>query len=369
MKAQDTEHTPLSGGKVSSIDLFDWLDAIPIYPKIYWASRDGKLRIAAAGTASANDDSPMQFGWRHFTPASSSEWDGFARSYFFSPQIKIIQKNYVLQQPSDHPHYQVKSIESLPSREQWMHLIAKTVNAIEAKQFEKVVIARRVAIECTSRINALAICRSLTPLNRTIFFIQPTPASAFIGASPEMLYQRNGRAVHCDALAGTRPAHQKEELLASAKDRHEFLIVQKRIMDALSAHCIAPPTATDIGLYDSSSISHLYSLITGNLKDEITDDMLLDALHPTPAVGGYPSDKALAFIEQNEPFSRGLYAAPIGWKGHESADFAVGIRSCLIQENRAYLYAGTGIVTASDPIREWEESEQKLSQWKIFFNE
>jgi menaquinone-specific isochorismate synthase len=173
----------------------------------------------------------------------------------------------------------------------------------------------------------------------------------------------------CDALAGTRPCHQKEELFTSEKDRREFFIVQKRIIDSLSPHCESMPIASDLTIRSSSQICHFHSQIAGHLKKGVTDEILLDALHPTPAVGGHPSKEALNFLKRHEPFARGLYAAPLGWTGPETADFAVGIRSCLIQNNRAYLYAGTGIVEGSDPLSEWEETEHKLSQWNGIFEQ
>jgi menaquinone-specific isochorismate synthase len=231
-----------------------------------------------------------------------------------------------------------------------------------------VVLARRVEIDCSSTIDPIDLCRSIDSPGRTIFIIQPTAQSAFLGASPEILYQRQGRSIACDALAGTRPIHRKDELLQSEKDLHEFRIVRNRIVDALSDLCQMSPTSSPHTIRSTPQVGHLYSQINAILKDRITDDALLNALHPTPAVGGHPTREALSFIRKREPFERGLYAAPIGWMSRAKAEFAVGIRSCLIQKKRAYLYAGTGIVEGSDPKLEWDETEHKLSEWKRIFH-
>ena len=69
--------------EIDSIDLFAWLNAAAIYPKIYWSGRDQEFAIAAAGIAPGPDKSAMRFGWRHFIPTVESEWRDFAPSFFF----------------------------------------------------------------------------------------------------------------------------------------------------------------------------------------------------------------------------------------------------------------------------------------------
>ncbi|HYR68797.1 MAG TPA: chorismate-binding protein, partial [Candidatus Dormibacteraeota bacterium] len=88
---------------------------------------------------------------------------------------------------------------------------------------------------------------------------------------------------------------------------------------------------------------------------------LVERLHPTPAVGGFPRPRALELIREREALDRGWYAGPIGWMtpGGEG-DFAVGIRSAFVRGDRALLYAGAGIVAGSRPEREWDECEAKL---------
>jgi menaquinone-specific isochorismate synthase len=370
--------------EIDSIDLFAWLNALPLYPKIFWARHDQEFAMAAVGIAASEDLAAMRFGWRHFSPATQNEWRDFAHSFFFLPRFEVLRKNnktifaengenvspHTLakkQEPLKEAQNCIQSVSSLPSRKEWIDLIEKALKAIENNRFEKTVLARRVCIDCTSPIDPIALCQSILAVNQTVFLIQPTPASAFLGASPEMLYERRGQTIQCDALAGTRPLHQKQELFTSEKDRREFFIVQKSILDSLAPLCQSIPSASDPAIRTSSHLCHLYSQITGNLKQGMTDEALLDTLHPTPAVGGYPTKEALAFISRNEPFERGLYAAPLGWTSPGMADFTVGIRSCLIRNNRAFLYAGTGIVEGSDPLLEWEESEHKLSQWNGFF--
>ena len=87
------------------------------------------------------------------------------------------------------------------------------------------------------------------------------------------------------------------------------------------------------------------------------------SLHPTPAVGGYPTDQALDAIRAREPFDRGWYAGPLGWIGTHGAEFTVAIRSGLVQRRRLALFSGAGIVEGSVPAWEWEEIEQKIGDF------
>ncbi len=110
-------------------------------------------------------------------------------------------------------------------------------------------------------------------------------------------------------------------------------------------------------------VQHLHSYIEGILKNHDADAALIEALHPTPAVGGAPRHKALAWLAAHEPFDRGVYAAPVGWVGFDDAEFCVGIRSGLIEGNTLALYSGAGIVPGSSAAAEWEEIEAKMSSF------
>jgi menaquinone-specific isochorismate synthase len=88
---------------------------------------------------------------------------------------------------------------------------------------------------------------------------------------------------------------------------------------------------------------------------------VIGALHPTPAMGGSPRERALAMIRELEPHERGWYAAPVGWMdGFQYGDFAVGIRSALLSGEKLRLFAGCGIVKDSNPDQEYEETEMKF---------
>ncbi len=109
-----------------------------------------------------------------------------------------------------------------------------------------------------------------------------------------------------------------------------------------------------------SSLQHLYTGFQGTLRPGITLQQLLHTLHPTPAVGGVPRHEGLKKIQELEPFTRGLYAAPWGWCQGDEGDFLVAIRSCLIHHQQIHLFAGSGLVEGSEVEAEWEETQKKL---------
>jgi menaquinone-specific isochorismate synthase len=149
--------------------------------------------------------------------------------------------------------------------------------------------------------------------------------------------------------------------MSDDKERWEHDLVVRTVEETLTAVCSdlsVPPSPT---LAKMANIQHLYTPIEGNVNTGITIFDLAQRLHPTPAMGGLPRERAIDLIRSYESFDRGWYAGPIGWvDGNGEGEFAVAIRSALLKENEATLYAGCGIVADSDPEREYRESELKL---------
>ena len=112
---------------------------------------------------------------------------------------------------------------------------------------------------------------------------------------------------------------------------------------------------------------HLRSGVRGTLREGVTDAEVLLALHPTPAVGGYPRQEALEVVRALESFDRGWYAGAVGSIGAEGSELAVGIRSGLVSGNRLALFSGAGIVAGSVPEDEWAEIEQKIGDFVRVF--
>jgi menaquinone-specific isochorismate synthase len=258
----------------------------------------------------------------------------------------------------------------LPTREEWIQNVEKALEKIERKELQKVVLARSCTLELAATPDPFALTAALQRKAEGAFvFCLQSENEAFFGATPELLFSRKGQDITSEAVAGTRPrgrnveeeAHLQKELLASAKDLREFSPIPLYLQTTLSPLCLSPLVFSPLSIHTTQNVQHLYSKCSGKLKANVTDDEIIQQLHPTPALCGSPKEKAASLIAELEPFSRGLYGGILGWSTPNASEWIVGIRSCLLQGNKAILYSGTGIVEGSDPEKEWDELNQKLN--------
>ncbi|KAH9604569.1 hypothetical protein KSS87_006406 [Heliosperma pusillum] len=264
------------------------------------------------------------------------------------------------------------NILNIPDEKHWDGAVKRALQIIRSSSsaLTKVVIARSSRIFTTCDIDPLAwlACLQVEGDNAYQFLLQPPDAAAFIGNTPEQLFHRRKLNICSEALAGTRARcgsraldHRTEvDLLSSPKDDLEFVIVRDCIRKKLEALVVDPQKA----IRKLPRVQHLYAHLKGQLKSEDDEFDILSSLHPSPAVCGFPVEDARCLIAEIEKFDRGMYAGPIGWFGGEEAEFAVGIRSALVNQGLgAFIYAGTGIVEGSNPSSEWEELELKIMQF------
>ena len=257
------------------------------------------------------------------------------------------------------------------SPDEWAQLINQARDTIATNELKKVVLSRVCELRFVTDVD---VDGALSFLNDKYadcyrFLFEPRPHHAFYGATPELLAKVNGRTLTTMALAGSiqrgQTAHEDEELgqqlLNSAKDRHEHDVVVVSILGRLADITRKLEIAPQPGVYKLSNIQHLFTPIRAELADPQGILPLVKALHPTPALGGSPRHRAMQFIQATEPITRGWYGGPVGWIDYKlDGAFAVGIRSAVAQERRAWLYAGAGIVADSIPEKEWAETGLKF---------
>ena len=196
----------------------------------------------------------------------------------------------------------------------------------------------------------------------------PAPMTAFLGVSPELLYHRRRDRLDTFAVAGTRPRGKDElddkrlkaELAASGKDKLEHKQVVDMLAGRLKQLCVPAKFDGKGTMIELANQRHFFQRLRGRLLDGVNDEAIISALHPTPAVGGVPTDKAVGLLGSIEPFDRGWFAGTIGWFGLDEAQMAVGIRSCLIRQARWHIYGGAGVVKGSNALAEWEEIGLKM---------
>jgi salicylate biosynthesis isochorismate synthase/menaquinone-specific isochorismate synthase len=248
--------------------------------------------------------------------------------------------------------------------------VAAGVERIEAGEMSKVVLAREVLVSAGAAHDPAAVFGAMREQFPSCFcFCCGTPAAAFVGASPELLLRRSGAGVSTVALAGSTrrssdPAvddHLGEQLLHSDKDRREHAIVAERIARALRPLAVWVEAAPEPEIVKVANIQHLATPVVAQLAEPRSAVELAGMLHPTPAVGGEPREAAKAAIAELERMDRGWYAGPVGWMdATEDGEFCVALRSAVLRDREAHLYAGVGIVAGSDPAAELAETEVKL---------
>jgi menaquinone-specific isochorismate synthase len=257
------------------------------------------------------------------------------------------------------------------SYETWVDIITDATSRMKAGELQKVVLSRVCELRFTHRVE---IEESLYYLRQQyagcyLFLFEPTPYLAFYGATPELLVKVEDREIETMALAGSirrgaTPAEDAalaNELLADPKNRQEHAFVADALRDRLT------PLTTELNIPEMpeilrlKNIQHLHTPVHGPLKEPLGVLPLVEALHPTPAMGGVPQAKAMDYIARAEPVPRGWYASPVGWIDHNlDGAFAVAIRSAISQNERVWLYAGAGIVADSIPEKEWDETALKF---------
>ncbi len=260
-------------------------------------------------------------------------------------------------------------IRSVHPPDDFEQAVAAASERIGSGELSKVVLAREVLVTGASAHEPAAIFGALRDQFPSCFcFCCGTPAAAFLGASPELLVRRSGASVSTVALAGSTrrssdPAvddHLGEQLLRSDKDRREQRIVAERIVRALRPHAVWVEQASEPEVIKVANIQHLATPVIAQLAEPHSAIELAGMLHPTPAVGGEPWPAAEATIGL-ERMDRGWYAGPVGWMdAAEDGEFCVALRSALLRDRDAHLFAGVGVVAGSDPAGELAETEVKL---------
>ncbi|MHC5087722.1 MAG: isochorismate synthase [Planctomycetota bacterium] len=379
--------------------------------KMYWSSRDVHLKVAGLGLADRVDSqrtsSPAQAlgkieknlanasaGIRYYgglcfdmTDSTAAAWEGLGNYCFFVPEFELRQEsnqtvflfnimvteqdtvNSITQQfleSFDNLSFDTHKARRIPDHEfslpsvlkrsdrpdqsSWQDQTQELIGHIQANRVKKIVQTRITSLELVTAPDPLRLlhCVKNRSINTYDFCFQIDTDHAFIGCSPECLYQK----------AGNRIFRKEAE-------EHEYVF--ENIKSELENICEEVTIVNKREILSLEYVQHLRSRFEGTLKKGIGDRDILCALHPTAAVNGYPKKAALALIREYEHFSRGWYAGPVGWIDLARSEFAVAIRSAHITGQQIRMFAGAGIVSASDPSREWEETEMKMAPFLSLF--
>lgn len=344
---------------------------------------------------------PVALGGFSFDPYddSPSEWGDFPNSKVAIPMFlltKTEKGDYLTVNIMVHPEDQVEELfhyiitasqefvegktflDETPSIKeknevqpyQWKNIVQQAAEDIRSGYMHKVVLARELEISFDQDVNITSILQALKQeQEQSYIFSIESGDSCFIGATPERLVKVDNRKLHSACLAGTigrgdsveEDQAKAEELLQDSKNLGEHDFVVQMIRGAVESCCDQVNIPEEPVIYPLKNLQHLYTPVEANLQEGYTILEVVEKLHPTPALNGYPREKALTYIRKEEPFNRGWYASPVGWFDYkDNGEFAVAIRSGLIKKNKSILFSGCGIVADSTPEEEYEETAIKF---------
>jgi menaquinone-specific isochorismate synthase len=342
--------------------VIDWLFEEDVYPKFLFATPQfifGGYGIKASFDAPSSEVYPL-IGFRDFFPfkRKSDLWNTFPDKMWVQPNsYRVESRIYPVIEPLE------KAIErkDFPDKEAY----TKTVeNGFEG--VEKIVLARKTVLKFASPLEAKHLINNHLSIFRSqdIFFFMPEKGVAFMGATPERLYERKEDKIFTAAIAGTLPIDLNPTLLyESQKDLKEHQFVVADLKEKLLKVCKEVKIDEHPSILTSHHLYHLKTSMEGTLKEGVSDQELIELLHPTSAVSGYPQVSALEKLYHVEPFDRGLYAAPFALMINGTTLVSVAIRSILLKNNHLYLFAGSGLVEGSTIDQEWNELNHKISPY------
>jgi menaquinone-specific isochorismate synthase len=244
-------------------------------------------------------------------------------------------------------------------KKKWKNMIKKALDKIYESGVQKIVLSRRVEVLLNSEPVFSSIMRKLEKNYPGCgVFLFKNNSSVFFGATPERLAVLKSKNILIDALAGSSNSPDGGLFTDKNIREHDFVIEYIR-------NSIVPfSEKTELTRYHNTkklnNISHIWSEISAELKDENQVFLILKELFPTPAVCGTPKDQAMEMIKKLEDHRRGLYAGIIGWFNFSDAEFYISIRSALSTGKKIIAYAGCGIIDGSDADEEFAETELKL---------
>ncbi|MEJ9282062.1 MULTISPECIES: isochorismate synthase [Ureibacillus] len=347
---------------------------------------------------------PILFGGFTFDPENkeNGEWNDFPQSYFTVATFQLIkqhEKTYVsihliTEQQDSSIHFeklreerdqlihaaQVKELKTYEkpkihsiherNKDYYFHAVENVTHLIQKNEADKVVIARSLELDFKDALTSPQIIyQIMNEQPESYLFGLERKNLLFFGATPERLVKVKNQYAYSACVAGSikrgKTAEEDkllgEQLLSDSKNLKEHQYVVDMIENIFSKHCEEYKVPKRPKLLKIRDIQHLYTPVEGKLFNHATILQLVEHLHPTPALGGVPRNKAMEIIREFEKMNRGLYAGPIGWIDADgNGEFAVAIRSAALIDKKAYLYAGGGIVADSNPMTEYEETLVKF---------
>lgn len=259
------------------------------------------------------------------------------------------------------------------TEEQWMTAVSRGVAHIQAGELSKLVLARDVVAELGSPISTAQVLRELAVRYADCWTYS---VDGLIGSTPEMLIKVENQTARARVLAGTldrssapvgEPGYADRVLAGSEKQQHEHEIAIDSLTRQLEPFTRTMTSHSEPFVLELPNVWHLASDVSAELtvdsEGKVPSSLaLVEALHPTAAVCGTPTTVAGELIRELEHLERGPYAGPVGWMdAHGNGEWGIALRGAVVETpTRVRMYAGCGIVEASQPKAELAETWSKF---------
>lgn len=255
------------------------------------------------------------------------------------------------------------------SRGEFREIVEKCKAAIRAGEVIQIVPSQKFTAK--TDLSALSLYRALRTVNPSPYnFLLRTGGKTLIGSSPEELVRLSGRIASTAPIAGTRargasPARDAElerELKADEKENAEHVMLVDLGRNDLGRVCETGSVKVDsfAKVERYSHVMHLVSRVSGTLSDGLDAFDLLRAAFPAGTLTGAPKVRAMQLIAGLEKSPRGIYGGAAGYFSFTGdMDFAIVIRTMILENGSLIMRSGAGIVADSDPDKEYNETVNK----------
>lgn len=274
--------------------------------------------------------------------------------------VTVLKEKYQEENPTTISHHYTNE-----TREKHEKLVQNAVQKIASGECKKIVVSRKEEILLTE-VSLVAIFKKLIQTYATAFvycFYHPK-VGLWLGATPEQLLKVEASKVQTVALAGTKKIAE-ENLPWGEKEQVEQQLVTDYIINNLEDF-VDNLEVSNPYTHKAGSLLHIKTDISAEIVDKHQFKNILEALHPTPAVCGFPKDKAKQFIIENEGYEREFYTGFLGElnfsaenQNSENSDLFVNLRCMKIEDNKAQIFVGGGITLDSNPEKEFLETVNK----------
>ena len=245
------------------------------------------------------------------------------------------------------------------AKKKFLDLVDLSKTYLSDKKAQKIVVSRKITMPTSNSLDQILFNLLHLYANAMVYFWHHPKVGVWFGASPEILFFQKGEEFQTMALAATQVVNKENRYFWTPKERKEQALVTEQIQKDLLSFF----SKTELNISESSpkkagNVVHLCTHIKADQKNLKVRE-LIDALHPTPAVGGIPKREALQFINSEEGYDRQFYTGYLGPFSPNSTELFVNLRCAEYSNQQLSFFVGAGITEESEPMMEWEETQRK----------